>query len=370
MASSIVSDGATAVQFRGVTINNDGRGVAVGTIGDGVNPSDFFVYRFDPQTLAGDEVYAITDFGGTADGAYAAVVQPDGKVVVAGLGGDDAALARYTLERPLAEFLLTAEEEQAWQFTYDENGQILTLPVYLIDRLRSPLSPDGVLTINGSDDDDVVAVSQSGGLITLDKNGESVSYDESLVTRIVFNGYDGDDLFAADPGISIPLSLNGGAGDDTLLAGAADDEIFGGDGHDILVGGDGADLLDGGAGYDILIGGNGADSLFGNEGDDILIGGYTTHDRDLVALTAIQDEWTSPRSYTNRVANLGGAGTGTGLNGTYHLRPGSPAVKTIFDDGAVDQLSGGGGLDWFIARTKSPADLLLDRTKGESLTQV
>ena len=85
--------------------------------------------------------------------------------------------------------------------------------------------------------------------------------------------------------------IDGGAGDDVLIAGGGPTVIFGGAGNDvivggsggnILVGGDGTDVVVGGTGRDILIGGKGSDVVAGSSGDDILIGGYTTYDANLV----------------------------------------------------------------------------------------
>jgi hypothetical protein len=65
-------------------------------------------------------------------------------------------------------------------------------------------------------------------------------------------------------------SLIGGAGNDTLTGGGGNDTLEGGDGADVLTGGDGNDSLDGGAGNDIFILGRG-DQAYGGSGDDSFI---------------------------------------------------------------------------------------------------
>src|SRR5205823_15095646 len=113
-------------------------------------------------------------------------------------------------------------------------------------------------------------------------------------------------------------------------------------------GGAGDDQLIGGNGPDLLIGGLGADQLVGNSGDDLLIAGTTAFDDNLAALDAIMAEWTSARSYAERVANLSGTGSGSRNNGETFLTVGGPTA-TVFDDGAVNQLQGASGMNWYFA---------------------
>ena len=92
------------------------------------------------------------------------------------------------------------------------------------------------------------------------------------VKRVTMDGGDGNDTLdgsAAD----VPLTILGGAGNDTLLGGSKNDALSGGDGNDFLSGGKGLDVLDGGASndtlddgvkdgqQDVLIGGTGADTF-------------------------------------------------------------------------------------------------------------
>ncbi len=66
---------------------------------------------------------------------------------------------------------------------------------------------------------------------------------------------------------------------------------------------------------------------------------------------AVMAEWSSDRSYSDRVANLNGTSGGSGDNGTYYLIAGDPAdpATTVYDDGARDTLRGEKGRDWFFA---------------------
>jgi Ca2+-binding RTX toxin-like protein len=66
--------------------------------------------------------------------------------------------------------------------------------------------------------------------------------------------------------------LRGGAGDDTIIARGNGDNLLSGDsGDDSLIGGDGDDLIMGGPGADTLDGSGGYDRIFGNRGDDSFV---------------------------------------------------------------------------------------------------
>ncbi|MFF7313790.1 calcium-binding protein [Streptomyces sp. NPDC008137] len=80
----------------------------------------------------------------------------------------------------------------------------------------------------------------------------------------------GDDtLYAGTEGEIV----DGGAGDDVLHGGAGDQILRADDGDDTVYGGAGDDEIYGGRGDDILHGNSGADRIWGNSGDDELYGG-------------------------------------------------------------------------------------------------
>jgi hypothetical protein len=83
----------------------------------------------------------------------------------------------------------------------------------------------------------------------------------------------GNDRISIAKNITVPVTLQGGAGDDVLIGGAGPDRLLGGPGDDVLVGHAGADALYGGRGNDTLIGGPGNDVLVGGPGTNTLGGG-------------------------------------------------------------------------------------------------
>jgi Ca2+-binding RTX toxin-like protein len=161
------------------------------------------------------------------------------------------------------------------------------------------------------------------------------------VERIRIFAQAGNDDIRIENDVLIRTEIFGGVGNDRIRGGSSDD---------ILVGGDGDDLIMGGEGRDILIGGFGNDHLLGDANDDILIAGATAHDNNPTGLHDVLSEWTSSRSYADRVANLLGTGTGVRANGDTFLND-----ATIFDDGVRDILTGGTGFDWFIYNTSGSA---------------
>ncbi|WP_276509053.1 calcium-binding protein, partial [Microvirga aerophila] len=70
------------------------------------------------------------------------------------------------------------------------------------------------------------------------------------------------------------VTLNGGTGDDWLLANSGADRLVGHSGSDQLKGYGGNDYLDGGADKDHLYGGRGNDKLIGGSGSDYLSGQF------------------------------------------------------------------------------------------------
>lgn len=147
--------------------------------------------------------------------------------------------------------------------------------------------------------------------------------------------------------------VTGGAGND-LLQGAATKST-------ILVGLAGDDRLTGGSARDILIGGLGNDSSTSAGGDDILVGGSTTYDNNREALSAIHGEWTSARSFAQRVDNLmGSITTSVRSNGSYYLKSGATASSsdTVLGDNDVDALMGGANQDWFLASLNDTTDFV------------
>ncbi len=229
--------------------------------------------------------------------------------------------------------------------TDDDSGQDVATTTSVVSGLGEQ---DGVLQIVGTSGHDFVKVfrSWSSGdykvLSRLDGSGwDWQSFDDESVSEIEMYLGDGDDLGFVSRRVHVDATIDAGNGDDFLA---------GGSGNDVLLAGDGYDLLFGGGGRDLMIAGTGGDLIFGEGGSDILISGTTAFDNDRGALDLIMAEWTSSRSYTERVENI----TGNDLGVTFDDRENEEIFliaegenATVFDDESVDWLLGGRGKDLY-----------------------
>jgi uncharacterized delta-60 repeat protein len=239
-----------------------------------------------------------------------------------------------------ASHIYTAIGTYSVTVTVDDNVNApVVVDSFTISITTSGLS-GGVLQIGGDGANDNISVKNSMGSIVVTDNGANTTYNG--LNTIMIAGGDGNDDIRINPNVTQSVIVFGGAGNDSIKGGAN---------ADILVGGDGDDLLHGQDGRDLLIGSKGADRIIGHADDDILVAGYTNYDLDIAALQAILSEWTSTRTYQQRVDNVMGNTTG-GNNGSYILKPydsqTNNADATAFDDGDVDILTGNSGQDLFM----------------------
>lgn len=132
----------------------------------------------------------------------------------------------------------------------------------------------GTLYMFGTPGIDDLTVEPSGDL--LDAIGpQTLQFKQIWVSRVSMLGGDGDDeldnlttLPSTLSGENGNDSLSGGESGDYLLGGSGNDRIAGNGGDDTIYGQDGADTLFGNANNDRLNGGGGVDSLLGGPGID------------------------------------------------------------------------------------------------------
>ncbi|HEY1593804.1 MAG TPA: calcium-binding protein [Thermoleophilaceae bacterium] len=137
---------------------------------------------------------------------------------------------------------------------------------------------DGSDTMDGGDGNDTAEVNgsptqgdvfamapdQGAGQIKFQRTNLGTFTLHTTTEHFQVNGLGGDDSLTSADGVGVRtlLSVDGGAGNDT---------ISGSDGPDLIQGGEGNDVLSGGAGDDRIVGDRGADTMNGGAGDDTLV---------------------------------------------------------------------------------------------------
>ena len=169
---------------------------------------------------------------------------------------------------------------------------------------RQLLSGGGeTLYINGTNGPDSIVITATATDIVVKMNGVTTSYAKSwyipspnqwipgtsgFISGIEVDGGEGNDIIWSDDTVTVPQTLIGGNGTDSIRGGHANDGLYGGFGpyfrspydieaspDDSLDGGAGNDYLDGAEGYPVFYGGIGNDTLHGGDGTgvDLMYGG-------------------------------------------------------------------------------------------------
>ncbi len=129
---------------------------------------------------------------------------------------------------------------------------------------------DGVdesLVTAGTADDDMTVTAPTPGRVLFHRNNAAFSVDMGTVEKLSITSFSGNDKLVTDPGITLPMNIDAGSGDDTITTGDGADVISGGDGNDTLNGAGGGDRIVGDRGNDTANGGAGDDTLVWNNGD-------------------------------------------------------------------------------------------------------
>src|SRR5262245_44882722 len=137
---------------------------------------------------------------------------------------------------------------------------------------------------NPGDDTDLNGGGNGTERFTVTANGTRVRFDRldpgpfsidiGTSESLVLNANGGDDSFSATGNLAalIQLTVDGGAGNDTILGGNGADELLGGDGNDFVDGNQGNDVARLGAGDDVFQWdpGDGSDVVEGGDGTDAM----------------------------------------------------------------------------------------------------
>jgi uncharacterized delta-60 repeat protein len=256
---------AALEEVQAIALQPDGRIVLAGYAGPA--PSDMAVARLNPDgspdpSFASGGV-ARVDFG-SFDSAYGAVLQPNGKIVVAGsarVGGSDRiALARL-------------QPGGALDTTFAGDGKEIIEFGGSGTAFGAALQRDGGILAAGDAGPDIAIARVEGDRPPADAGpaaGGAGAVPRCAGRPATIVGTAGRDALRGTPKADVIVAL---AGRDVVRAGGGGDIVCGGRGDDRLTGGAGKDRLDGGPGDDRVLGQAGADRLLGRSGRDLLVGG-------------------------------------------------------------------------------------------------
>jgi len=137
---------------------------------------------------------------------------------------------------------------------------------------------DGIDTVevNGGNGGETFTATANGARVRFDRvTPAPFALDIGTTENLVLNANGGDDQFSATGNLAalIKITVDGGAGNDTLLGSNGNDLLIGGDGNDFIDGQQGNDIALLGAGDDVFQWdpGDGSDTVEGQTGNDSMI---------------------------------------------------------------------------------------------------
>jgi Ca2+-binding RTX toxin-like protein len=140
--------------------------------------------------------------------------------------------------------------------------------------------------------------------------------------------------------ITVPVTIDGGAGDDFLVGSVGNDRISASSGNDVLHGVDGNDTLAASTGNDALFGGPGSDMLSGGTGKDEVHGGTEVDTITYKGRTTAVNV-----TLGDGLFNDGGSGEQDFTDGDIENVLGTEASDVIVGDSLANRITGFGGND-------------------------
>jgi hypothetical protein len=149
---------------------------------------------------------------------------------------------------------------------------------------KHPKLKHGLLRVKGTEASEKIALRLQAGNPTIlqvdvgDDGSADFSFERTEIATIAVDARPGDDLVRIDDSNgrftdSIPTTLDGESGNDTLGGGAGAESLFGGDGDDVIDGNGGLDTARMGAGDDTFVWdpGDASDVVEGQDGTDTML---------------------------------------------------------------------------------------------------
>lgn len=320
---------------------------------DGADGDDDTIYGYaGDDTIDGGEGVDLIYGGDDADTILLQDGQFDGDDIEGGEGGDD----RDTLDTT------GVTDDVIVTFDGDESGNVVGATSgddAEFSEIEAVITGEGDDTVDGSVTTTGIDVTTGGGDDTvtggdgddvINTSGPSDAIDAVVDFPTPFDALDQ----TGDPDPTDDLdTVDGGAGNDTIITGDDADVIYGGTGDDTIDSGIDDDYVEGGAGDDSIDAGFGADEVYGGDGDDFINAGidaFTDYANDDPTFPFVD-----PNLADGVDTVYGGAGNDTILTGddadTIEGGEGDDTIDGGIDDDLIhgdagdDSIDGGHGSD-------------------------
>jgi len=260
---------------------------------------------------AGDQIGLVSGLGNDTINA-SAVGSGFGALTLSGEGGDDTIVGSIGADLLFGggnNDILTGGPGNDQMFGGDGSDRMIWNPGDGTDLMEGGAGSD-VAEVNGGNGAEVFAITPNGTRVRFDRvDPAPFVLDIGTTEGLVLNANGGNDTISATGNLAalIGLTIDAGAGDDTILSGNGADLLIGGDGNDFVDGNQGNDTALLGAGADVFQWdpGDGSDTVEGQSEIDTMLfngnganevinvspnGGRTRVNRDVGAITMDVDD--------------------------------------------------------------------------------
>lgn len=235
--------------------------------------------------LSGNDALSLNEINGAlpkanlyGGGGQDTIIGGSGNDMAFGQSGNDTILGRGGFDMLFGgsnNDTLTGGDADDQVFGQSDADRMIWNPGDDTDLNEGGLGADTV-EVNGGNGDEVFTTTANGTRVRFDRlNPAPFAIDIGTSESLVVNANGGNDSFSATGNLAalIAITVDGGAGDDTLLGSNGIDFLIGGDNNDFIDGQQSNDLILAGAGDDDIQWdpGDGSDTVEGQAGTDELI---------------------------------------------------------------------------------------------------
>jgi len=261
----LVNDGAVPIQGGTPTVANTALIQVFGQGGDDVIALDESAGALPRANLFGGAGNDIITGGSGADLLFG----QSGNDTLLGKGGFD------QLFGGAGDDVLTGGDADDLMFGEGGNDRMIWNPGDDTDLMEGGSGTD-TAEVNGVNGTEIFSVTANGARVRFDRlDPAPFSLDIGTTEKLVLNMNGGDDQFSATGNLAalIQITVDGGAGNDTILGSNGADLLFGGEGDDFIDGQQGSDVAFMGAGEDTFQWdpGDGSDTVEGQDGTDTML---------------------------------------------------------------------------------------------------